>query len=442
MSPISTPDLPATPYKFYRPDARLIGVAAKAALLADYWDAPLPGAATDGAEFGFRDEVYWFYKSARPITKPEEGAHALMNRRDSSVVSLPRDFDTECSLTMGVAGDLIQADGLEQSRNILFSNVADILFEKDLSFANYESVVAEDDIVKKALGDGRSFTMCCSKAQYSTLTQHNGKRFSVLNTANNHTFDLDLAGLETTQNLLQQDGIVSIGTPRDIEEYGRGSILTINGIKIGFVSATFGIRRFELPVHQKHRIHVAKLCSKYVVPELELLKQQIADCKAQGCDFIVGSLHWGWEFEFFPRESQIEAAHTLIEAGVDLLLGHHPHVIQPVEFYPTKRDPNRIAAIAYSLGSTTFGWFTAPYMMLSLMLDLQLSKGTVDGEQRTYIATARPVPVFRHHFIQDGKLLMRIEKLVEHLAPSGKMTSSVQQMNEYAKLVLGDSYAG
>ncbi|MGR9244035.1 CapA family protein (plasmid) [Rhizobium leguminosarum] len=383
--------LPVTPYKFYRPDARLIGVAAKAALLADYWDVPLAGAATDGAEFGFRDEVYWFYKSARPITKPEEGARALMNRRDSSVVSLPRDFDTECSLTMGVAGDLIQAEGLEQSKNILFSSVADILFERDISFANYESVVAEDDIVKKALGDGRSFTMCCSKGQYSTLTQHNGKRFSVLNTANNHTFDLDLVGLETTQNLLQEDGIVSIGTPRDIEEYGRGSILTINGIKIGFVSATFGIRRFELPADQKHRIHVAKLCSKYVAPELELLKQQIADCKAQGCDFIVGSLHWGWEFEFFPRESQIEAAHALIEAGVDLLLGHHPHVIQPVEFYPTKRDPNRIAVIAYSLGSTTFGWFTAPYMMLSLMMDIQLSKGTLDGEQRTYIAAAKPV---------------------------------------------------
>ncbi|MCM5693282.1 CapA family protein [Sinorhizobium meliloti] len=410
-------------------------------MLIDYWDVPLAGAATDGAEFGFRDEVYWFYKSARPITKAEEGARDLLNRRDNSVVSLPRGFEKERSLSVGVAGDLIQAEGLEQSKNVLFSNVADLLFEKDLSFANYESVVAQDDIVKEVLGDGRSFMMCCSKEQYSTLTQHNGKHFTVLNTANNHTFDLDLAGLETTQKLLERDGIMNVGTPRNVDEYGRGNILTRNGIKIGFVSATFGIRRFELPPHERHRIHVAKLCSKYVAPELELLKRQIADCKAQGCDFIVGSLHWGWEFEFFPRESQIEAAHALVEAGVDLLLGHHPHVIQPVEFYPTKRDPNRIAVIAYSLGSTTFGWFTAPHMMLSLMLDIKLSKGTVDGAQLTYISEAKPIPVFRYHFMHEGKLLMRIEKLADHVAPAGKMPPSVQEMNEYAKLVLGDSYS-
>ncbi|WP_244840108.1 CapA family protein [Mesorhizobium sp. 131-2-5] len=419
----------------------MIGVAAGGALLVDYWDAPLAGAATDGAEFGFRDEVYWFYKSARPIIKPEEGARDLLSRRDNSVVSLPRGFEKESSLSVGVAGDLIQAEGLEQSKNVLFSNVADLLFEKDLSFANYESVVADDDIVKEALGDGRSFTMCCSKDQYSTLTQHNGKHFTVLNTANNHTFDLDLAGLVATQKLLEQDGIMNVGTPRNVDEHGRGNILTSKGIKIGFVSATFGIRRFKLPPHERHRIHVAKLCSKYVAPELELLKRQIADCKAQGCDFIVGSLHWGWEFEFFPRERQIEAAHALVEAGVDLLLGHHPHVIQPVEFYPTKRDPNRIAVIAYSLGSTTFGWFTAPHMMLSLMLDIELSKGTVDGAQRTYISGAKPIPVFRHHFMREGKLLMRIEKLVDHVAPAGKMPPSIQKMNEYAKLVLGDAYA-
>lgn len=435
------PQLPVSPYKFYRPDARLIEIAARGALLLDYWDVPLADAATDGAEFGFRDEVYWFYKSARPITKPERGAADLLERRDSSVPRLPSGFATECTLSMGVAGDLIQAEGLERSKNVLFSNVADVLFEKDLSFANYESVVAQDDVVNEALGDGRSFTMCCTKEQYLTLTRHKDKRFTVLNTANNHTFDLDLAGLEATQKLLEQDGIVNTGTPQHADEHGRGTILTIKGIKIGFVSAAFGIRKFQLPPDERHRIHVAKLCSKHVAPELELLNRQIADCKMRGCDFIVGSLHWGWEFEFFPRESQIEAAHALVEAGVDLILGHHPHVIQPLEFYRTKRDPNRIAVIAYSLGSTTFGWFTAPHMMLSLLLDLELSKGFLEGARRTYISVAKPIPVFRHPFMQNGKLLMRLEKLADHVTARGRIPPSVQKMDEYAKLVLGNSYA-
>ncbi|MDX0414992.1 hypothetical protein GOC69_30310, partial [Sinorhizobium medicae] len=96
---------------------------------------------------------------------------------------------------------------------------------------------------------------------------------------------------------------------------------------------------------------------------------------------------------FFPRLRQIEAAHALVEEGVDLILGAHPHVIQPVEYYRTKRDPNRIAVIAYSLGTLTWGWYTAPHLILSLIMHLKLAKGHVGGEPRTYIESAKPNPV-------------------------------------------------
>ncbi|MER9794762.1 CapA family protein [Mesorhizobium sp. M0213] len=433
------PHLPFGIPDAFKPETPLMGFAAKCALLVNYWNRPLAGTATESSEMEFLDDIYWWYKTVRPIKRPEKKASEILGRRDRSVLRLPSRFEKDSTLTIGAAGDLIQTDGIEHSRDILFSQVNDILFNKDISFANYESVVGSDDVVKRAMADPRSFTICSSAEQYSAMVQHKGKYFTILNTANNHALDLGLSGLENTQKLIEGNGILNLGTPRNQDEYGMGTTLTASGIKIGFVSATFSIRKSRLPPGDKHRIHVAKLNSKHVAPDLELLRRQIADCKLQGCDFIVASLHWGWEFEFFPRQSQIETAHTLIEAGVDLILGHHPHVIQPVEYYRTKRDPNRIAVVAYSLGSTTFGWFTAPHLPLSLILNLELCKGTLNGEQHTYISAANAIPIFRNSLWDGTKYLVRLEKLNDRLDYGDNTSSSIEAMKEYAGLVLGRS---
>lgn len=109
-----------------------------------------------------------------------------------------------------------------------------------------------------------------------------------------------MEGRETTQKLLAQNGIITIGTPRNPEEYGRAVIVTKQGIKIGYISATFGLNGRQLPVDEAYRIHYAKLMSKKVATNLDLLNKQIEDCKKQHCDFIVASIHWGYEFEFSP----------------------------------------------------------------------------------------------------------------------------------------------
>ncbi|RXH37918.1 hypothetical protein XH99_02510 [Bradyrhizobium nanningense] len=354
--------------------------------------------------------------------------------RDRSIVKLPNTFEKNCSLTVSAAGDLIQADGIQSSKDILFERIGDILFDVDISTANYESPVTEQRLADETIGGGRPLIMCCSPAQFLTLTAHKGKCFTALNTANNHIFDLGIRGLETTQRLLGQNGTVAIGTPRRPEEYGRGKILTKGGIKVGFISATFGLNGHEPPASETYRVHVAKLMSKHAVTDLELLRKQIEDCKQQGCDFIIASIHWGYEFEFFPRHRQVEAARALVEQGVDLILGHHPHVIQPIEYYRTKRDPNRIAVIAYSLGSLTWGWYTAPHLVLSMILKVNLSKGLMAGARRTYIENIMPVPVFRAISYEGGERLMRIEKLHDHL---NRSLPRLKQMKNYVDLVLG-----
>ncbi|WP_082747461.1 CapA family protein [Bradyrhizobium macuxiense] len=430
--------LPASPAEVFRASARLRAVVRCATWLR-LWDRPLQNVATDLAEMEFADMAYWFYKSARPILTSENKVSGALFLHDNSVVKLPDEFRSDSSVTLSASGDLIQADGLEASKDVLFENVASALFDADISFANYESPVAEEEVVRRAIGDGRTAMMCCSFAQYAALTEHRGRHFTVLNVANNHILDLGIEGVEATRTAMTQTGIVDIGAPCRPEEYGRANILAKNQIKIGFVSATFGLNAHQLPENETFRVHTARLLSKCVPTDLALLKKQIEDCKTQSCDFIVASIHWGYEFEFFPRYRQIEAAHSLIEEGVDLILGHHPHVIQPLEYYRTKRDPDRIGVIAYSLGSLTWGWYTAPHLVLSMVLNVRLSKGNRNGAHRTYIESVKPIPVFRSISCQGKETLMRIERLEDHLdeCTSSPPAERIRRMKEYVDLVLG-----
>jgi poly-gamma-glutamate synthesis protein (capsule biosynthesis protein) len=83
---------------------------------------------------------------------------------------------------------------------------------------------------------------------------------------------------------------------------------------------------------------------------------------------------------------QVELAHELAERGVDAIIGHHPHVIQPMELYTTKRDKNRMVPIYYSLGNL-INAFSAEELCQSAVAKLSLSKGKYNDETRTYSDT-------------------------------------------------------
>ena len=125
---------------------------------------------------------------------------------------------------------------------------------------------------------------------------------------------------------------------------------------------------------------------------------------------IVASLHWGYEYEFFPRQHQVEVAHALVEAGVDVIAAHHAHVLQPVEYYRPQRDPDRTAVIAYSLGNLTTS-FSAPHLVLSGVLNLTIVKGHINGEEKTIVLEAQLIPVVQRDFLAGDLPVIQLEKL-------------------------------
>lgn len=409
------------------------------ARLFGFWRHPVEDAATALEEMSLRDIYYWVYKSKYPVTLLEKSmATQDTFNRDASVVQLPQGFSKAASVTIGAGGDLLRCQGLEHAKDRLYENIADILFDQDIAYANLESPITGQTLVDEVLSDVAPPTECCSRRQFDILKGHRGKNFHVLNTCNNHIFDMGVEGLQTTRQVLAENNILEVGTNGQPEEYSKAKILTKNTIKIGFASATFGLNGRQLPKQEAYRINVSRLLSKFADPELQLLQKQIDHCKQAHCDFIIASIHWGYEFEFFPRQRQIDAARALVEYGADAILCHHPHVMQPVEYYRTKRDPNRVAVIAYSLGSITWG-FTAPHIVLSAIANLNLAKGVLQGSERTYIENARVTPVFRSVFTEDGKIISRIEKLADCLNRKNNVHSSayINRIKNYADLVLG-----
>lgn len=432
--------LPSTPADVLEiPQALRVAMNAvcKSAETFGYWDHPYAKAAASFEEMTLLDKFYWAYKCTHPITRFEKGDAGLLTA-DSRAVGLPPGFEKHASLTLGCAGDLLYAEPLAHSKDLLFENVADLLFDQTVSYANFESPVTGQELKQEVISDKESPTECCSREQFDILKGYKDQRFTVLHTANNHMFDMAAEGVDTTLKALSDEGILAVGSNRTPDEFGRGTSLTRDGIKLGFASATFSLNGRVMPAGEAYRINVANMLSKSAEPELDLLKRQIDDCKAKGCDFIIASVHWGFEFEFFPRRRQVEIAHRLVEWGADAVIAHHPHVIQPVEYYRTRRDPQRVAAIAYSLGSLTWA-FSAPHLVLSAILNLTLAKGRLAGEDRTYIETARATPVFRSAVESDGRIVTRIEKLADHLDGRSRVhpPEYIAAIKRYADLVLG-----
>jgi poly-gamma-glutamate synthesis protein (capsule biosynthesis protein) len=381
-----------------------------------YWKYPSKKAAADFEDWSLLDKIRWGYKSKNPVLRGEKGAQLeAFFKNNQKKFSLPEGFGKKYSVTFSAVGDLIKVKGLENSRDKLYEKITGLIFDKDISYANLESQLTNRDIGGYTFNEKETPPLCLTKDQYDVIKGHKGKQFTLMHTACNHTFDMGLEGVATTLAQLEKDNILDLGTNRHPAEQQQGRIIEKNGIKIGFVSATFGLNGKVVPQGKEYMVNVVKFHPYQKKqadsrPGLTLLNNQIAYCREQGCDVIIASLHWGYEYEFFPRQHQVEMAHAIVEAGVDVIVAHHAHVLQPVEYYRPQRDPGRTAVIAYSLGNLTTS-FSAPHLVLSGVLNLTVVKGHVDGEEKTVVREAQLIPVVQRDFLAGDLPVIQLEKL-------------------------------
>jgi hypothetical protein len=162
---------------------------------------------------------------------------------------------------------------------------------------------------------------------------------SVLSLANNHMFDLGHEGLYQTIQLLKREGVLFTGAGY-LPEHLEPVHFEISGRRFGFMA--FVDEKTNPKKTREEGLHINSL-------DYETLPGKITDLKKQ-VDYVILSIHWGNDYSYFPTGEQVTNAKKMIASGADIIMGHHPHTIQPFE---------RIgdAYVFYSLGQVCFGDF-------------------------------------------------------------------------------------
>ncbi|WP_312028772.1 CapA family protein [Gordonia paraffinivorans] len=231
-----------------------------------------------------------------------------------------------------------------------FRNVRHLFTADDLTVGNVE-VAFTRSREKRYKGEGEVYHFNGDPALAHTLPAGG---FDVATVANNHTFDYGQTGFDDTLAALADAGIGVFGTGYEGEGSGYDLILVrkVKGVTFGFV----GYQAWTDGPEMAGRIH-----------------RDFARLRAAGAQVIIPYFHWGEESEHLPSPVQTNLAHIAVDAGADLVVGTHPHVIQSMEVYRGK-------LIAYSFGNFAFGGNSNPSDKRALILQTRFT--AVDGSVR------------------------------------------------------------
>ena len=219
-----------------------------------------------------------------------------------------------------------------------FQNVRSILEADDATFANFEGTLTTE-----TARESKEYAFKGDPSYTQILTDGS---IDVVTLANNHSSDYGAKSLTDTEEALDAAGIdYCIGDKIAIKE--------VNGIPTAFI----GIYVLNDGMAREEQV-----------------KQTIAAAKQQGAKLVIVAFHWGTEKATEPDETQKSLAHTAIDCGADLVVGHHPHVLQAIEYYKGKY-------IAYSLGNFCFGGNSAPSDMDTMIFQqtFTIEKGEVQA---------------------------------------------------------------
>lgn len=249
-------------------------------------------------------------------------------------------------LEMTFVGDIIFGryrasgyDPIPEGEHEVFGPMHDAL-KSDLLVGNLETPLVRDLPLDSPIGS--KFRFGASLEHAKNLLEPG---FDVVSLANNHYYDMRADGLEQTPVLLREIGIMPIGAARAEDPLFRIESMERNGWKIGFIAAS---ARRNAP----KRDGVPELPFLSTRDMAQTLSPLVKEAKAAH-DLVIVALHWGNEYADNPDFIQTKAARALVDAGADVVMGHHPHVLQGIEAYGE-------GIIAYSLGNFLFENTTDP----------------------------------------------------------------------------------
>ena len=276
----------------------------------------------------------------------------------------------DSQFTLVISGDVMshdhnwkaaqQADGSFDYMP-LFQNIRHLLDSGDLTLVNHETPVSGEEY-------GYSGSpLFNAPFNLSETLKKVGVDLAI--TANNHVLDNGMDGMRSFLDNLEEAGLLHTGAARTPEEQERPYLLDINGIKTGFATST--------------SLVTMKVPEKYAVPinNEDVMRQQIQDLRKAGAELIVYHIHWGKEYTEYPSRVQMDLYEILKSEGVDIVIGSHPHRLQPMEIRPIEYEgKTKDQAVIWSTANMTWGsgWDVHDYVNTGAIFRIDVAR--VDDE--------------------------------------------------------------
>jgi len=273
-----------------------------------------------------------------------------------TVLTGPADRGTTASVAL--AGDILLDRGVAREMeahglSYPLDGVAPFLRSADLAFANLEGPVTDRG------GPLPKEFVFRAPPEAALALKRAG--LGIVSLANNHTLDYGPEGLADTVARLERQGVATVGAGPDRARARQPRVIRLHGLSLAFLAFNGFPNEVLAPVSTEPSVAALETGS---------LAAEVAAAK-RAADVVIVSLHWGEEFSQVPTEGQRRLAREAVDAGATLVVGHHPHVLQPIEEY-------RRGLIAYSLGNLVFDQ-DRPETARSALLVVRLSRAGLES---------------------------------------------------------------
>ncbi|MCD7739026.1 MAG: CapA family protein, partial [Lachnospiraceae bacterium] len=312
------------------------------------------------------------------LSLPSDDAAAFDNKTVPRSELSPEDGTETRTVTLRAVGDdLIHSGFYNYARaagcdySFMFENVSDVISEADIAVINQETIFVNDPSQYSA------YPLFGSPTGIGDALIEAG--FDVVQLATNHCLDKGLTGISDTVNYFSDKDVLAIGIYMDEESASEIPLMEKNGITFAFLNYTYGTNGLAMP---------NSYCVNTFSDE-EKVRDDIRRAR-QLADIVVVLPHWGTEYTYQPDSFQEKWTEIFLEEGVDIVIGTHPHVVQPYEML-TGEDGHQML-VYYSLGNF-ISYQDEMERMLGGMADITI---TISDDSVSYEYDLVPLVTYIH----------------------------------------------
>ena len=344
-----------------------------------------------------------YNKNAKTNTNTENNSTetTLLNKNTKQDIAEPITFtltslgDTLCHNTQ--YWDAYNSKTDEYDFSYVYEDIKNYTLSSDITIGSLETTFAGKE---KGYSNYPTFNTPDSLA---TALKDIG--VDVVSLAGNHALDYGYSGLCRTIDVFNNIGLSHLGTYKTAEDQEKILIKDVKGVKIAFINYTYGTNGIPLPSGKEFCVNLI---------DKDFIKKQINQAKEQNVDMIVACMHWGTEYRTTANSEQKDLANFLFENGVDVILGNHPHVLEPMEKKTiTLQDgTTKDVFVVYALGNFTADQ-RAEITKDSAILNLTITKnsnGKISIDKVNYI----PIYMYKNTNVSTHKFkILDIEKTIK-----------------------------